>query len=76
MFQVNVLTGFQVDFTIWVAAWAKTNGLFSQKTGKTCVCISVPNYLFTMLKSCFTDLFDVGWIQLGSCFTYEAIITR
>ena len=57
MFQVNVLTSFQVDFTIWVAVWAKKDGFFSQKTEKTCVLPSVTNYLFTMLKSCFTDLF-------------------
>ena len=57
MFRVNVLTGFQVDFTTFVAAWAETDRFFSQNTGKTCVRLSVPNYLFSMLKSCFTDCF-------------------
>jgi len=76
MFWVNVLTGFQVDFTTFVAAWAETDRFFSQNTGKTCVRLSVPNYLFSMLKSCFTDLFYVGWIQWGSCFVYIALSTR
>ena len=75
MFRVNVLTGFQVDFTTFVAVLAETDRFFSQKTGKTCVLLSVPNYLFSMLKSCFTDLFYVGWIQLGSCFMCLALST-
>ena len=73
---MNVLTGFQVDFTTFVAAWDETDRFFSQNTGKTCVRLSVPNYIFSMLKSCFTDLFYVGWIQWGSCFVYIAIWTR
>ena len=76
MFRVNVLTGFQVDFTTFVAACAESDSFFSQNTGKTCVRLSVPNYLFSMLKSCFTDLFYVGWIQWGSCFVYIALSTR
>ena len=75
MFLVNVLTGFPVDFTIFVAVWAETDRFFSQKTGKTCVLLSVPNYLFSMLKSCFTDLFYVGWIQRGLRFMRIALST-
>ena len=33
---------------------------FFSKNGETCVSLSVPNDLFTMLKSCFTNLFYVG----------------
>ena len=67
MFRVNVLTGFLVDFTIFVAVWAETDRFFLKKREKR-VLLSLPNYLFSMLKSCFTDLFYVGWIQRGSCF--------
>ena len=63
MFRVNVLTGFQVDFTTFVAVWAETDRFFPQNTGKTCVRLSVPNYLFSMLKLYFPDLFYVKWNQ-------------
>ena len=47
MFQVNVLTGFQVDFTIWVAVWAETDGFFLKKREKHVCdykCIKLPVY--------------------------------
>ena len=79
MFRVNVLTGFQVDFIIFVAVWAEKDRFLSQKTRKTCVLLSVSKYLCSMLKSCFTDLFYVEWIQWGraSCAKlYQNFINR
>ena len=34
MFRANVLTGFQVDFTTFVAVWAETDRFFLSKKGK------------------------------------------